>query len=281
VQENASIIDIIKQQIKKEDALPVLNPHAAKIQQAATAQQPDFTVLSRLIRMDPTLTSQVLKTANSPFYRGLDEVETIRDAVIRLGQDEMINIIMKVLLAQKFHSKNPLIQSYQKNLWTHSVNAAIGSQWLVRYLSMTDMVPRAFIAGLLHDMGKLYLLTALEKIMADKTLDFSPPPQLMDKILHNLHPSLGFNLLTRWYLPEPYRIVARDHHSPAFDTGNLMLAIVRLVNKVCNKMEQNKPPEDISRLASTKEADILGASEICIAELEIALEDAGTKTPMA
>ncbi len=281
MQENASIIDIIKQQIKKEDALPVLNPHAAKIQQEATAQQPDFTVLSELIRMDPTLTSQVLKTANSPFYRGLDDVETIKDAVIRLGQDEMINVIMKVLLEQKFRSKNPLIQSYQKNLWTHSVTVAIGSQWLVRYLSMTDMVPRAFIAGLLHDMGKLYLLTALEKIMADKTLDFSPPPQLIDKILHNLHPSLGFNLLTRWYLPEPYRIVARDHHSLSFDTGNLMLCIVRLVNKVCNKMEQNKPPEDISRLASSKEADILGTSEICLAELEIALEDAATTRPMA
>ena len=278
--QTASIIDLIKQQIRKEDSLPVLNPKALKIQREATRSTPDFGELTRLIRMDPTLTSQVLKTANSPFYKGLGEVETIKEAVIRLGQTEMVNIIMKVVHQQNFKSKNPLIRPYQNRLWAHSVSCAIGSLWTARYLAMADLVPRAFIAGLLHDMGKLYLLTALEKILNSKTIGFKPPPQLIDKILSNLHSALGFNLLTKWHLPEHYRIVARDHHADEFDRTDMLLLIVRLANKVCNKMEANDLNMDLSGIVSSREADILGMPEIGVAELEIALEDARVNRPM-
>ena len=66
-----SIIDLIKQQIRKEESLPVLNPKATRVQAEALKAEPDFAVLTRLIRMDPTLTTQILKTANSPFYKGI------------------------------------------------------------------------------------------------------------------------------------------------------------------------------------------------------------------
>ncbi len=272
-----SIIDIIKQQIKKEESLPVLSPKALTIQKEATKQDPDFEVLSRLVRMDPTLTSQVLKTANSPFYRGLGNVDTIKDAVVRLGQNEMVNIVMKVLHQQNFRSSHPLIRPYQIRLWNHSVSCAIGSLWAVKYLSMEELIPRAFIAGLLHDMGKLYLLTAIEKIFHSKTAEFKPPPQLIDKILDNLHSAMGYNLLTKWHLPEQYRIIARDHHIEEYDHSDMLLLVVRLVNAVCIKIETNNGPTDLAGIVSSKEADILGMSEIGVAELEIALEDARSK----
>lgn len=278
--EQVSIIDIIKQQIKKEESLPVLSPKAMAVQKEAIKEEPDFDVLSRLIRMDPTLTGQVLKTANSPFYRGLGGVDTIKDAVVRLGQDEMVNIIMKELHQKNFRSSHPVIKSYQIHLWNHSVSCAIGSRWTVKYLSMDELIPKAFIAGLLHDMGKLYLLTAIEKIFQSKTAEFKPPPQLIDKILDNLHSAMGYNLLTKWHLPEAYRVIARDHHTDEYDISDMLLLIVRLVNRVCNKMEDNSSKTDLSGIISSKEADILGMTEIGVAELEIALEDARTKRPM-
>lgn len=280
MQPKASIIDIIKQQIKKEDSLPVLNPKALHIQGEATKNDPDFNILARMIRMDPTLTSQILKTANSPFYRGLGDVETIKDALVRLGQNTMVNIIMKVIHQQNFTSSNPMIRSYQTRLWSHSVSCAIGSLWTAKYLSLEELIPKAFIAGLLHDMGKLYLLTALEKILESKTAGFKPTPQLIEKILDSLHSGLGFSLLTRWHLPEHYRIIARDHHAQEYDRSDMLLVIVRLVNNVCIKMEKNDPLEDLSGIVSSREADLLGMPEIGVAELEIALEDARVNKPM-
>ncbi len=275
-----SIIDLIKQQIRKEESLPVLNPKATRVQAEALKAEPDFAVLTRLIRMDPTLTTQILKTANSPFYKGLGDVDTLKDAVIRLGQNEMVNIIMKVVHQQNFKSKNTLIRKYQNKLWTHSVSCAIGSLWTAKYLSMTELVPKAFIAGLLHDMGKLYLLTAIEKILESDTAQFKPPPQLIDKILDNLHAALGYNLLNKWHLPDPYRVIARDHHSKELDPSNLLLMIVRVSNAVCNKMQSKNENMDISGIVSSREADILGMSEIGVAELEIALEDARVNKPL-
>lgn len=271
-----SIIEIIKQQIKKEESLPVLSPQALTIQKEATKQDPDFEELSRLVRMDATLTSQVLKTANSPFYRGLGNVDTIKDAVVRLGQNEIVNIVMKVLHQQNFRSSHPLILPYQIRLWNHSVSCAIGSLWTVKYLAMEELNSKAFIAGLLHDMGKLYLLTAIEKIFQSKTTEFKPPPQLIYKILDNLHPAMGFNLLSKWHLPEQYRIIARDHHTDEYDQSDMLLLVVRLVNAVCIKIETNGQT-DLAGIVSSKEADLLGMSEIGVAELEIALEDARSK----
>jgi len=278
--QQVSIIEMIKQQIKKEESLPVLSPKALTIQKEALKQDPDFGVLTELIRMDPTLTTQILKTANSPFYRGLGGVDTIKDAVIRLGQDEMVNIVMKVLHQQNFRSSHPLIRPYQNRLWKHSVSCAIGSLWTVKYLSMEEFISKAFIAGLLHDMGKLYLLTAIEKIFQSKTTAFKPPPQLIDKILDNLHSAMGFNLLTKWHLPEQYRIIARDHHTDKYDPSNLLLLIVRLVNAVCIKIETNGPESELAGIISSKEADIIGMPEIGVAELEIALEDARSQSTM-
>lgn len=274
---NESILDLIKKQIKKQDSLPVLSPDSMAIQEEATREDVDFQKLTHLVRKDITLTGQILKTANSPFYRGLGDVETLKDAILRLGQFEMVNIIMQEMHKKNFKSRIPLIRSYQTRLWNHSLSCAIASLWTVKYLSLNELLPRAFISGLLHDMGQLYLLTAMEKLLISDTESFKPPPQLIDKILANLHTSLGYNLLSKWNLPEPYRIIARDHHTEEVDPGNPMLVIVRLTDAVCNKMEKNDPLEDLSSIASSKEADILGMSEIGLAELEIALEDAGTK----
>ena len=269
-----SIIDLIQVQAQKEESLPVLNPEGIAIQQEAVKGDPDFDKLSSLIRMDPTLTSEVLKTANSPFYRGLGDVNTIKDAVIRLGQNEMVNIIMTTVLKQTFSTKIDLIKEYQENLWTHSVSCAFATSWLARHLSMDEMVSQAFIAGLLHDFGKLYLLTALEKLLESDQEGFTPSYQLVDRILTSLHSSMGHELLEKWNIPKQYQDVARDHHEEEFDANNVLLVMTKLANIVCNKLEgDEEEDDDISGIASTREADILGIREIGVAELEVALED--------
>ena len=272
-----SILDIIKSQIKKEESLPVLSPKAAALQQEAIKPDPDFKVMIQQIQTDPTLTSQVLKAANSPYYRGLGDVETIKDAVLRLGQIEMVNIIIEAIHKQNFKSKNPFIKTYQGKLWSHSMACAMGALWTARHLKMENLVPKAFIAGLLHDMGKLYLLTALEKLLKNAKTDAKPTPELMRTIMSSLHAEQGYAILSKWNLPEGYRIIARDHHAESYDHANLLLLIVRIVNEVVNKMERSNPDEDLSSVVSSKEADILGMSEISIAQLEIALEDTMSK----
>lgn len=81
--------------------------------------------------------------------------------------------------------------------WSNSVNCAIGTLWTARHLGFKELVPQAFIAGLLHDMGKLHILSVLEHFLtaAGENIQFLSPE--IDNILDTQHISLGHRLLTR------------------------------------------------------------------------------------
>ncbi len=273
--EKKSILDILKKYIADQNNFPVLNPNAVKLQNEVLKTDPDLEAVKKLIYMDPTLTSELLKLANSPYYIGLGEVSTIKEAALRMGQDEVFNMIMQVIHKHNFSSRLPLIKTLQNQLWDHSVACGFASLWLTRHLKLTELVSRAFIAGLLHDMGKLGLLTALEKIMTRETKKIRLPPDLITKILSKLHTKQGYALLVQWHLPDVYCRIARDHHADEYDESNILLVVVRLANMVCEKADRNDSDEDLSYIIGSKEADILGLGETGLALLEIAMEDAG------
>jgi len=106
---------------------------------------------------------------------------------------------------------------------------------------------------------------------------FNLTPDLLDKILAGLHTQQGYELSIRWNLPMHYCCIAKDHHMNVYDSSDILLAIVRLVNMVCNKMEQNDPNQNLSAIIGSQEADMLGIPETGVALLEIALEDANGK----
>ncbi|MCA1792716.1 MAG: HDOD domain-containing protein [Desulfobacteraceae bacterium] len=276
MQPDKNHITHLEHALANDDALPVLHPTALKIQMEATKKDPHFSVLASLICKDPTMTSRVLKVANSPYYRGIEEAQTLKDALTRLGQNEIVNIIMALIHQQHFRSKHQVIQPLQRQLWHHCVNCAIGTLWTARHLGFKELVPLAFIAGLLHDMGKLHILSALEYVLTTSEENIQFPATEIDNIIDELHPSLGYHLLTRWGLPRQYRTIARDHHCKPFDMSDKLLVIVRLVNELCNSMEQNGTGSDYTFILEMSEARILKLSEPEIHELEMAV-----KTDMA
>ena len=74
-------------------------------------------------------------------------------------------------------------------------------------------------------------------------------------------------------MPETYSDVALNHHLDEIDKDNSLLIIIRLVNKACNMMGIGLNEDPSAILAASEEADLLGVSEISLAELEIKLED--------
>lgn len=269
-----AILDILKQYIEDQNNYPVLNPKAAELQGEIMKPDPDLKTVNKMIQTDPTLTANILKVANSPYYRGLGEVTTIKEAALRLGYNGLTDIIMQVIHKKNFTSDIPVIKARQARLWDHSLACAIASRWLANHLKMNDLLPKAFIAGLLHDMGKLCLLTAIEKIMVSKTQMIPFTPDLIDRILDSLHGKQGYAMLKQWHLPAQYCSIARDHHNEKYDETDSLLMVVRLADQVCKKMERNDPEEDLTFIMGSREANILGVKETGIALLEIALEDA-------
>jgi len=268
------LIEIVNEFIVSEKTVLLpFDRNIMKIQQEMGKDEPDSRVIESLIVSDQALTTQVLRTANSAFFRGLLKVSTVRDALIRLGTSEIASIVSFVAHKRNHRAKDPFIRGIMTKLWTHSAGCAIGSQWLAQRCGFRDRSHELFIAGLLHDVGKLFLLTVIDAIKTSGRIQSMPPKSLIMELMASLHTEHGHSLLKNWNLPDIYCRIALRHHEELDEKENLPLMVVKLANQACNKMGIGLAPDPSLLLAATAEAYSLGLSDVALAELEIKLED--------
>ena len=268
-----SLLDVINRYIAADTlSLPVFNNAAVRLQMELVKPEPDLRVIEQVITSDQALSSQVLKIANSAFYRGLIEVGTVRAAIIRLGMREIGRIVLMAASEQHFRSRDRTIALVMKKLWQHSVGCAYGTAWLARRRDCGVEQSQAFFAGLFHDVGKLFVLMVIEQIKR-KNKSLKLTDSLLMEAMNRLHAREGSRLLTRWNMPEHLHVIARDHHAVEIDGQNRLLLLVRMANLVCRKLGIGLAEDGSLLLAATPEANLLGLTGTDLAELEGALED--------
>jgi HD-like signal output (HDOD) protein len=269
-----SLLDIVQAYLKSDRAvLPVFNRTGLRVQQEAAREEPDLRVMEKLIVSDQSLTTQVLRTANSSFYSGLKKAGTIREAILRLGTTEVANLVSLAAQREGFRSGDPLVGGLMVRLWRHAVGCAIGSQWLALQLNFVALAAEAFTAGLLHDVGKLLLLKVIALVRRAERAGASVSDAFVHEILDTLHAEQGYLLTQRWNLPEAYCHVVRAHHDAEFNTNDTLLILVRMADKACNKLGIGLRTDPALSLETTPEANLLGLNEVSLARLEIKLED--------
>lgn len=268
-----SLVDLINQCIESDAVkLPVFNTAASRIQQELAKKEPSIPVIEKIITADQALATQVLKIANSSFYRGLAEVGTVRAAVMRLGMQEIEKVVLLATSRQQFNSTDKSINVLMKKIWQHAVGCAYGTLWLSRRHAYGVDQGQAFFGGLFHDVGKLLVLVTIEQIKKkNKTLKI--PEALLLEAMAKLHARLGAKLLGQWNMPDYFCVVARDHHGQGVDEKNMLLLLVRMANLVCHKLGIGLEKDPSLTLPATLEASLLNLTEIDLAELEIVLED--------
>ena len=273
--ENRSIVELINGYLQESTLhVPVFHAVAVRLQQVLSRQDFSIDEVNKLITADPGLASQVLWVSNSSFYSGLTKVTTIRDAIVRLGATSVANIAMLATQQDMYRSSDAKLNGIMSTLWQHALCCAIGAKWLATKTNLGALAEEAFLAGLLHDIGKLFLLKVMEEIIKERKSTGEVSPALLAEVINSMHVEHGYNLMQKWSMPEAYSNVVRDHHIDLQDKGNLLLAIVRLVDQACNKLGIGmRPDPDLVLFAST-EAQVLGVKEITLAELEITIEDA-------
>jgi putative nucleotidyltransferase with HDIG domain len=272
--EAKSFIEILKEHVSSDKAkLPAFNRTGLAIQQEMARPDPDMQVIEKQILRDPAVAGQLLKVANSSFYRGMIEVTTVRNAMVRLGLAEVSNLVTLLTQKQSFTTQDPFIREYMDQLWIHSVACALGAKWIAKECRLPSKMNEAFFAGLLHDIGKAFLLMAIADLKKSGQLDDNVPQSFIEEVLDTLHQSLGAQLLKSWNLPQIYCTVAEHHHDESMDGQDIVLAMVSLANKVLAKAGigiMHTPDID---LATSPEAIALDLSEIKVAELELTVED--------
>ncbi len=271
-----SLVDIIRERVSSQALqLPVFPHVALKLMNVLAKVDYSIAQVAQMIIEDQALSSHVLRMANSTFFGGLSKVTTIRDAIVRLGARQVTNVVTVVTQSQQYRTKDKSMAAYMQTLWKHSLGCALGTKWFAEKTGYKELAQEGLLAGLLHDIGQLLLLKVLEDVQASEPELILSKPVIVD-VLQHMHVEQGTMLMQHWNIPELYVEIVRQHHAETYDTTNTLLLMVRLVDMACKKMGIGLHHDPSIVLATTTEAQALGAKAGVLAELEIMLEDAMT-----
>jgi len=232
-----------------------------KLQQQITKGDYSLADIAKIIYRDQGLASDVLKIANSVFYSGIRPAKTIQDATVRLGTKAIYNLVTALTQKQLYRTRNKKYGRWATPLWSHSLGAAIAARWLSLNLRRRQLAEEAFMAGLLHDIGKLILLKVLEDLDDPKTTPGGISADLVDEILETMHAYHGERYLRRINIPDVYSEVAGMHHDPGIDPENVIMNVTRLGNLACRKLGIGLKHQPELRLDTTTEAINLNAND--------------------
>lgn len=253
--------------------LPVYDPIAIKLQEAIASNTEDMLEIESLILSDQVLAAEVLRAANSPFYCGLSPVKTIRTAIVRLGTQQMRRLVIIVSERNKYRAQNPDLKAMLLNLWQHASTTALAAQWMSKRLHSTGIEEICFLGGLLHDIGKLVILRAVDEIAKSQGGKLPSSREAIIDIIVATHAQMGYRLLQKWNVPELYCQIARDHHMGGMSPEDLPLLIVCLANNGSRKLGLGLDPQPSIDLAQTPEANLLRVGEVLLSELGSMLQE--------
>ena len=166
--------------------------------------------LTQIIGADQYLAASVLRRANSAAYGGVS-INSLDQAVTRIGTRDLVSLVMALGLGQMVATAGPLLQ-IKHLVWRHAI---LGAEICRRLAVLRDLpAEEAFVAGLLHDFGKVIAIGCIEEIIDGEVANPAPRP-VHDWLLvvERYHLELGLVMVEKWNLPAMIREVVAAHHS--------------------------------------------------------------------
>lgn len=197
--------------------LPSVPATLARIIQLTNSPDASAEQVAGVVMLDQSLATKVLRIANSAFYGRRVQADTISDAVVTLGFSAVRNLAASASVVDALFPKQMFPGFSWQDMWVHSVTCAVGSEVIFSRMSRAKG-EAAFVAGLLHDVGKLVLARALPErfrqvVEAVKEFNFTMS-QAERNLLSTDHAKIGGELAHGWSFPDTLCDGIAFHHSP-------------------------------------------------------------------
>lgn len=193
--------DIAKNRIKLP-TLPAISLEALLVVNDAASSMAD---VAKIITKDTSMAARLVRYANSPLYRGIHNVSSVKAAITRIGIDAVKHAILSLAMRDVFTTAYRSIQIRMEALWKHSVAVASRAALLAEYFPHLNR-DEAMLAGLIHDVGIIPILIKAKdhEMLLEKE-------ERLDKLIQALHMNLGRFMLTHWSFDQAMIDVAATH----------------------------------------------------------------------
>lgn len=184
--------------------LPTLPDISLKIRRAINDPKANNSKIARVVQMDPVITARLIQISNSPLYLGRRRIESCPEALTRLGLKAAQHLITSFALKSIFKAKTRTIHKHMQALWHHSSYVAAICAVLAHKTPGFDP-DRAMLAGLVHDIGAVPVLT-----FADEHMDLIGQPEDLIHTLAKLRGPVGAAIMRKWHFPEDFEAVVQQ-----------------------------------------------------------------------
>lgn len=231
---------------------------------------PNAQRVADAIRSEPALTAALLRMANSTFFGGLAQVTDLNQAVARLGLRRVGSLVTTVVTRGQFRTKNHNHERLVEGLWNHAVATALAARKLTGITG--GDAEESYLAGLLHDVGKLLALKSMDQLLAYRD-NLEITETISAEILDATHAELGEQVLVEWRFPESIcRAVSRHHADPASLEDGLPLRL-QAADAIAIKLGAHPNPPEEFVLEDCVAVERLELTEVELASILVDLED--------
>jgi len=217
--------------LQKIHALPSLPAVVLELLSSLDQENVNLDTLARKISLDQALTAKTLRLANSSFYGMQRQVTTIGEAIAVLGIQTVRNLATTAALIGSFPGDTSNAFDFI-TFWRHAIGTALCARSLAAQLGLNP--EQAYIAGLLHDIGRLVLATQFTSHYAAMAgpdgVNTADITQAERAVLGLDHAMVGEALARHWKFPDLIQQAIAQHHAPEAQHTHDIPALARVIH---------------------------------------------------
>jgi len=234
--ENNGMMVKAQNMVKGVHELPTIPEIATKVLDMFDKPNVELEELAETILVDQVMASRVIKIVNSPFFKPMHEIKSLKRALIYLGFRQIRHIALTCSIIEAFEGKTGVFDV--KTFWEHSFGVGVVAKIIAQRIRYPE-TEKAYIVGIIHDIGEVFLSyhmkDSFQKVVDELKGTSQSFIEAEKKILGTTHCEVGYCLAKNWNFPAEYCDVIAHHHAPNNATSDPTLsAIVNLADLFCS-----------------------------------------------
>lgn len=219
--------------------LPPLPAVVSRLLELTGRDETTSSEVEEVVGADQAISAKLLRVVNSSYFGLPRQVSSIGQAVVILGFQQVRNLVLSVSALGAFTAKSPRAREIQRECWEHAFGSASAAQEIARLKNLDQADQEtAFLGGLLHDVGKLFLFSnfAVNYAMIRSEAERKGVNiiELEQPVFGMTHPEIGQRLAVAWNFPEQLILVIGRHEGEFAGEASPLLYCVHAADRLAN-----------------------------------------------